>query len=167
MPATVSLKQCIGAGPTVTSITNLRLNTDDTVNPGSTNPLVQPAAGMLRSYWKTVYLNADTSPTGEINNVQIYCDGAIGWTGCDVFVGSSGVYTQATGTLGVTGDDSSVATANMENFIETSPKQLTGSIVNPNTGRITDYIVFQVDLTHSAKGQALNPETITIAYDEY
>lgn len=166
MAATVSIKQSVGAGPTNTTITNLRFNTDDTVNPGTTNPLVKPAAGTNRSYWKTVFLNADTSPSGTINNVKIYCDGTIGWTGCTLFIGTTGTYTQATGTPGTTGDDSSVATANMEDFTSGSPKSVTGSISNPSTGKITDYIVFQVDLSTSAVPGTLSQETITVQYDE-
>jgi hypothetical protein len=166
MAATVSVKQCTGAGPDATTITNLRFNTDDTVNPGTSNPLVKPAAGTNYSYWKTVYLNADTSPSGTINNVKIYCDGAIGWTGCTLFIGTTGTYTQATGTPGTTGDDSSVATANIQSYTSGAPKSVTGTISNPSTGKITDYVVMQVDLSTSAEAGTLAQETITWVYDE-
>lgn len=166
MAATVSVKQCTGTAPTATTITNLRFNTDDTVNPGTTNPLVKPSTGTNRSFWKTVYLNADTSPSGTINNCKIYCDGSIGWTGCTLYIGSTGTYSQATGTEGTTGNDSSVATANIEDFTSGSPKSLTGSIDNPNTGKITDYVVMQVDLSTSAVAGTLSQETITFQYDE-
>lgn len=166
MSATVSIQQATSSGPTATPITNLRLNTDDTANPGTNNPLVKPSAGTNRSYWKTVYLNADTSPTGTINNVKIYSDGAIGWTGCTLYIGSTGTYTQATGTPGTTGNDSSVATANMQNYTSGSPKQLTGTITNPSTGKISDYVVMQVDVSTSAVAGTLAAETITFQYDE-
>lgn len=166
MAATVSVKQATGAGPTATTITNLRMNTDDTANPGTTNPLVKPAAGTNRSYWKTVYLNADTTPTGTINNCKIYSDGTIGWTGCTLYGGSTGTYTQATGTAGTSGDDSSVATANVANWTSGATKSLTGTLSNPSTGRITDYVVFQVDLSTSAVAGTLAAETMTFQYDE-
>lgn len=166
MAATVSVKQSVGAGPSNTTITNLRFNTDDTVNPGTTNPLVKPAAGTNRSYWKTVYLNADTSPSGTINNCKIYSDGTIGWTGVTLYLGSSGSYTQATGTPGTTGDDSSVATADIAGFTSGAPKSLTGSIDNPATGKITDYVVMQTDLSTSAVAGTLAAETLTFQYDE-
>jgi hypothetical protein len=166
MAATVVVKQVVGSGPTATTITNLRLNTDDTVNPGTTNPLVKPSASVNRSYWKTVYLNADTSPSGTINNVKLYADGAIGWTGCTLYVGSTGTYTEATGTPGTTGTDSAVATADIADFTSVAPKQLTGSISNPSTGRISDYVVLQVDLTTSAEVGTLAQETLTFQYDE-
>lgn len=166
MAATVVVKQSVGAGPTNTTITNLRFNTDDTVNPGTTNPLVKPAAGTNRSYWKTVYLNADTSPSGTINNVKIYCDGTIGWTGCTLFLGDTATYTEATGTPGTTGTDSSIATADITRYTSGAPKAVTGTISNPTTGRITDYIVMQVDLTTSAVAGTLSAETLTWQYDE-
>lgn len=166
MAATVSIKQAVGAGPTTETITNLRFNTDDTINPGTVNPLVKPAAGTNRSFAKTVYLNADTSPSGTINNVKLYCDGDIGWTGCTLFVGTTGTYAQATGTAGTTGDDNAVATANIEDFTSGSPKNVTGTISNPATGRISDYIVMQVDLSTSAVPGTLAQETLTVQYDE-
>ena len=167
MAATVSVQQCYGAGPSVTAITNLRFNTDDTVNPGVNNPMVKPAAGTNRSYLKTVYLNADTTPSGTINNVKLYCDGTIGWTGCTLYLGTSGTYTQAAGTEGTTGNDSSVATADITKYSSAaSAKQITGSISNPSTGKITDYVVMQVDLTNSAVAGTLTQETLTFQYDE-
>jgi hypothetical protein len=47
--------------------------------------MVKPAAeGTNYSYKKTLYLNADTSPSSIINNVKFFCDGTIGWTGVDI-----------------------------------------------------------------------------------
>lgn len=166
MAATVVVKQANSTSPTTTTISNLRFNTDDTVNPGTTNPMVKPSAGTNRSFWKTVFLNADTTPSGTINNVKIYSDGTIGWTGCTLFIGSTGTYTQATGTAGTTGDDSAVATANIQNYTSGAPKQLTGSITNPSTGRISDYVVMQVDVSTSAVAGTLVAETLTFVYDE-
>lgn len=166
MAATVSVKQAYSSGPSATTITNLRFNTDDTVNPGTTNPMVKPAAGTNRSFWKTVYLNADTTPDNAINNVKFYCDGTIGWTGCTLYVGTTGTYTEAAGTAGTSGNDSSVATANIQNYTSGAPKSVTGSISNPSTGKITDYVVMQVDVSTSAVAGTLAAETLTFQYDE-
>ena len=166
MAATVSVKQAVGSGPTVTSITNLRFNTDDTVNPGTTNPLVKPAAGTNYSYTKWVYLNADTTPSNAINNVKIYCDGAIGWTGCTLKIGASGTYTQATGTPGTTGNQSTLATTDISRYTSGAPKPLSGSISNPSTGRISDYVAMQVAVSTSAVAGTLSAETLTFQYDE-
>src|SRR3990167_2421579 len=126
MAATVVVKQVVGASPgSASTITNLRMNTDDTVNPGTVNPLVKPAAGTNYSFIKTVYLNADTTPAGTINNVKIYSDGTIGWTGVTLFVGSNATYHEAEGTVGTTATLSTVATANVETFTSGAAKQLT------------------------------------------
>lgn len=166
MAATVSVKQAYGTGPSTSTITNLRFSTDDNVNPGVLNPLVRPAVGINRSFAKTIYLNADTSPSLIINNVKIFTDGAIGWTGVTVYMGTVGSYTQATGIEGETGNDSSVATADFSSFTIGSPKRVTGEIENPATGRITDYVVLQADISTGAVPGYLSPETATFQYDE-
>lgn len=166
MAATVVVKQVTGSGPTATTITNLRMNTDDTVNPGTTNPLVKPAAGTNYSYIKTVYLNADSTPSGTINNVKIYSDGSVGWTGVTLFLGSNATYHQAEGTQGTTAVLSTVATANVTNFTSGATKSLTGTINNPSTGQITDFVVFQARVSTSAVAGTLAAETMTFQYDE-
>ncbi len=166
MAATVSVKQANSSGPSSTTITNLRFNTDDTVNPGTTNPLVKPAAGTNYSYKKYVYLNADTTPSNAIQNVKIYCDGTIGWTGCTLKIGASSSYAQAAGTPGTTGNLDTLATTDIQRYTSGAPKSLSGSITNPSTGRISDYVAMQVALTTSAVAGTLSAETITFQYDE-
>ena len=168
MAATVVVKQV--TGPTGSrsndTITNLRFSTDDNYNPGVANPMVRPAAGVNRSFFKTIYLYATVTPTGTINNVKLYCDGSIGWTGITVYVGTTNTYTQAGGTEGTTGTDSSVATADIENFPVATPKSITGSLDNPSTGTISDYVVLQADLSTSVSPGTLSAETLTFQYDE-
>jgi len=166
MPAAVSVKQSVGVGPTNTSITNLRHNTDDTVNPGTTNPLVRPASGYNYGFWKTVFLNADTTPSGTIDNVRFFSDGAIGWTGVELLAGTDPSYTQATGTTGVTGDVSSVAIVDASTYTHLAPLSVPGSISNPSTGKISDYVVLQAKVSTSAVAGTLPTETLTLRYDE-
>jgi hypothetical protein len=166
MPATVSVKQSVGAGPTNTTITNLRHNTDDTVNPGVVNPLVRPTVGSNYGYWKTVFLNADTTPDGTIDNVRFFCDGTIGWTGVELFAGTDSAYTQATGTPGVTGNVSAVATTNITSYTSLAPLAVPGSITNPSTGKISDYVVLQAKVGVTAVAGTLPFETLTMRYDE-
>jgi len=161
MPATVSIKQCTGTTPDVTTITNLRHNTDDTANPGTTNPLVKPApAGTNYGFWKTVYLNADTSPSGTINNIRFFSDGTIGWTGVILKGKTVATYVQATGTEGVTGDELTGAT-NVESYTSASPLSVPGSITNPSTGKISDYVELQAVVSDAAVAGALGAETLT------
>lgn len=167
MAATVSIKEVNGAGPTATTITTSRFCTADVYNPGTDYPLVKPEpAGTNRSYWKTYYLNADTSPAGTINNVKWYTDGTISWTGITVFAGTTDTYTEATGTQGTTGTDSAVATTAATTYTSGSPLSVTGSISNPSTGKITDYVVLQADVSDSAVAGTVAAETITWRYDE-
>ena len=166
MAATVSVKESNGATPTATTITNARYNSDDNYNPGTSTPLVKPAAGTNYSFWKFHYLNADSSPSGTINNVKWYTDGAIGWSGCTLYVGVHSVYSQATGTVGTTGAIFSAASYVAASFVSAVPLSIGGSISNPSTGKITDYIVTQVGVSTSASAGTLSQETIYWRYDE-
>jgi len=167
MAATVSIKEVNGASPgTATTITNLRHCTSDTYNPGTSYPIPRPSSGIKRGYWKTIYLNADTSPSGTIDNIKFYCDGSIDWTGCTLYIGTTDTYTQATGTEGDSGDDSTVATTDITTYTSSSPLSVNGSISNPDTGKISDYVILQLDVTSSASAGLLSQETLTFQYDE-
>ena len=68
MAATVSTKEVNGTSPgTPNTITTLTFCTSDTYNPGDNYPIPIIAGETKRSYWKTIYLNADTTPDGTIN----------------------------------------------------------------------------------------------------
>jgi hypothetical protein len=165
MPATTSIKQRTSTS-TDTTITNLRHNTDDTANPGTVNPLVKPSAGTNYGFWKTVFLNADTTPSSVINNIRFFSDGTIGWTGVTLKGGTTATYTQATGTVGLTGTVSSVATTDVATYTSGSPLSVGGSISNPNTGKISDFIVLQANVSTSAVAGTLPTETLSVRYDE-
>jgi len=169
--ATISIKEVNGSGSgTPTTITTPRLCTADVYNPGTLYPTVKPAAGTNFSYWKSWYLNADTAPTGTINNVKVYTDGAIGWTGVTLKFGTRNSYTQATGTQDSTGDNAatglSITMTDAATYTSASPLSLTGSISNPSTGKITDYLIVQSTISTSATAGTLSAETITFRYDE-
>lgn len=166
MSATTSIKQVVGSGAgTATTITNLRHNTDDTINPGTTNPLVKPAAGSNYGFWKTVYLNADTAPSGTINNVRFFTDGTIGWTGVVLKAGTTAGYAQATGTAGTAGDVSGVATVDASTYTSGSPLSVGGSITAA-TGVISNNVVLQAVVSTAAVAGTLAAETTTFRYDE-
>lgn len=166
MAATVSVKQCTGAGPATTSAGTSRLCTADNAAPGTSYPMVKPTTGTNRSYWQTYYLNADTTPAGTINNVKWYTDGAITWAGVYTYAGTTATYTQAVGTEGLTGSDSSVAVTLGSSYTSAAPLLVTGSIANPNTGKISDYVVVQADVTTESAAGQLADELITLKYDE-
>lgn len=167
MAASVSVKEVNGPSPgTATTITELRFCASDAYNPGNSHGILIPSSGTNRSYWKTIYLNADTTPVNQITNVVFYSDGSIDWTGCEVYIGDTATYTQATGTEDVTGDDSPVAVNSIENYTSASPYSLSGTLTNPNTGKIHDnYLVLQVDVSSSALPTSAT-ETFTFRYNE-
>jgi hypothetical protein len=168
MAATLSVKEVNGgATPVATTVTNIRFCTADDYNPGTTNPMVKPApAGTNYSFKKTIYLNADTSPSSIINNLKFYLEGAtIAWTGVDVEVKAVDAYTEPTGTIGTTGNDNSGT--NIETYPDlANALTLTGHIDNPTTGKISQYLELQAVVSDSAVAGALAAETIVISYDE-
>ena len=173
MAATVSVKEVNGASAgTPSTVTNVRLCTADAYNPGTGNPLVKPSSGDNYSYWKSLYLNADSTPSGTINNLKWYTDGTIGWTGVVLYAGVSDTYDQATGTEGTTGDEANAghsATPTMTDaatYTSAAPLALTGSISNDDTGKISQYLILQAKVTTSAVAGALAAETATFSYDE-
>jgi hypothetical protein len=172
VPATIAFRHGTGAASaglatTNTAFTNARLCTSDTANAGTLNPLIVPTAGTNYSYEQWHYLNADTTPTGTVNNVKWYTDGSVGWTGVTLYVGVSSTYVQATGTPGSTGTLSTVATTNAGTYTQASPLTVSGSISNPNTGKITQFVVVQGRITSSATSSTtLATETISWRYDE-
>lgn len=169
MAATVSVKQATGSGPTNTTITNLRFCTVDAAN-DTTNPLVKPSSGTNYSYVAWVRINADTTPTGTINNVKFYTDGANGYgTGVTVKGITTASYAQATGTAGTSGDlSSTVYTSGTDIFTYTSasPLSVTGTLSNPSTGIISNYVAMQVALSTSVTAGTPSAETFTFRYDE-
>lgn len=171
MAATVSVKQATGAGPTNTTITNLRFKTaDDSSGTDTTYPLIKPTSGTNYSYVAWVRLNADTTPTTSISNVKFYTDGTSNYgTGVTVKGITTASYSQATGTQGTTGDlSSTVYTSGTDIFTYTSasPLSVTGTISNPSTGIITNYVAMQMALSTSVSAGTLSAETFTWRYDE-
>ncbi len=154
-----------GATPVASTIANCRFCTTDEYNPVLEYPLVKPDTGLTNySFKKTVYLNADTAPSGTINNIKFYCDGTIGWTGVNVEGKASDTYTEPTGTEGTSGDDNNGT--DIETYTSASPLSLTGSITNPDTGKVSQYLELQAIISDAAEAGALTPETCTFRYDE-
>lgn len=175
MPASVSVKQRTGASgtPTDTSITNLRMTLADVANNGASNPLAAPAAGSIQSFWSSLFLNADTSPAGTINNIKWYTTGSNPWTGVTLQVATAGAYTQATGTassgtvLSAPNYPGLVASP-VDGFTKTSttPLSVNGTITNPSTGKISDFVIKQLTVVSTAIQGTLAASTGTFQYDE-
>lgn len=170
--ATVETRFYYGAGPSYVAVTNLRFKTADDNDQDTANPLVVPSSGYNYSYWKQIGLYCTVAPDNGINNLKIYCDGSIGWTGCDVMIAQVTNYAQATGTQGTTGDEASAnhpdapTMTDIETYTSASPMSVTGSI-GAATGKINDgYVLLQVRLDNTATAGTQAAETITWRYDE-
>lgn len=182
MVATVTIRRYTGGAtvlPTDITSTNTRASTSDAPSPGTDNPIPIPGAGTNYSYWVVTGLQADTTPTGTINNLRWYTDGSNPWTGITMEVGQSSAYTQASGTAGSTGDQLTdtnytggtltPATPGADSafgYTSGSPLSVTGSITNPSTGLIGNYVIYQLSVGTSAVAGTLATETITWQYDE-
>jgi hypothetical protein len=184
MAATVKINRITGAGAgsgtDITSI-NTRANAVDSHSTGdTTSPIQVPLTpGTNYSFWVTTRLNVTVTPSGTINNLRWYTDGANNFgTGvtCKCAKASTGAnagYRQATGSTG-TGDLLNTTNhtgldevpANAFTFTVGSPKSLTGSITNPSTGLFGDHLVYQIEVDDTAGPGATTQETFTWKYDE-
>ena len=101
MAATVTIRRWTGASgsPVKTDITGgtTRASTSDSPTPGTSNPIPIPGSGTKYSYWVSTRLSADTTPTGTINNIRWYADGANNFgTGVTCVGNTATTYDQAT-----------------------------------------------------------------------
>lgn len=177
MAATVTIRRLTGAGPTSTDITatNTRASTSDAPAPGTSDPIPIPDSGTNYSYWVSTQLNATSTPSGTINNITWYTDGANGFgTGVTCVGNTADVYVQATGTQGTsgtqltTGNHAELAGAPVDVFTHTSgsPKSITGSLTNPSTGAFGHFFVYQIAVADTAGPGTITAETFTWSYDE-
>lgn len=175
MAATVATYYYNGAGGSGAAATNIRFKLADNNTQDTNNPCVVPSAGTNRSFWKVIALYCTVAPDTAINNVKLYSDGALPWTGCTVYVGNEtpASYSQATGS----GDSGNEMVANyggggvitgktdLFTYTSASTKSISGSI-SYVTGKITNYVVLQLDITSSAGSGVQPAETLTWQYDE-
>lgn len=165
MAATTEIREAHGSGPTLTAVTNVRFCNSDTANDTS-NPIQIPASGNAYSFVKSLKLACTTSPAGTINNVKHYWDGTNNFgTGITLKGHTTATYTQATSNS----VDSSAYTTGTEvfaNWTSASPLSVSGSISNPSTGNISDYVRLQMQVASTATVGTTPQETGTFRYDE-
>ena len=184
MSATIKINRITGPGAgSGVDITNLktRSNTIDTHSTNdTTSPIQVPSSGVSFSYWVTTRLNAIITPAGTINNLKWYTDGANNFgTGvtCKCAKASTGAnagYRQAIGTIGTTGTQLTTSDhtgldelpANAFGFTSGSPKSLSGSISNPDTGLFGDHLVHQIEVDSTAGPGATTSESFVWKFDE-
>lgn len=181
MAAVVNIKRWYGStgssGAIITSINTVAnaVDTHQTTAVGSSNPIKIPTSGTNYSYWVSTRLaTGSPGPTGTINNLKWYGDGAAGWgTGVGCKVAQATAYIQATGTQGVTGNELttgnhaylSAAPSNFTNYTSGSPLAVTGSTSSANTN-FGNFVVYQLDVGTTASVGTTNQEAFTWLYDE-
>jgi len=190
MVATVNVQRITGpaGSKTYTTVTAVRLRTDDANTNDTTNPIPIPTSNYNYSYWASICLDLSGTFT-KINNVRHYSDGAIGWT-----FGTGGMlmrgnrdtgdhgcpaanYQQASGTQGTTGyaiDDATnghayyntqtTKTANVASDTSGSPATIDSG--DHTTAEKTKHIVLQVKVASDATQGSQSAETLTWKYDE-
>lgn len=187
MVATVVVQRLTGATPTESTVTAVRLRTDDANTADTTNPVPIPSAGFKYSYWASICLDLSGTYT-TINNVRHYCDGSIDWnfgtlgelrrgnrdTGDDGCPQAS--YMQATGTPGDTGDElgathtyysgQTTKTVDIEGDVVGTPATIDSTDHGPSAAENTKHIVLQVKVDTNATQGTQAEETLTFKYDE-
>lgn len=187
MAATVEIIRKTGPGSspvnsTITAI-NTRANAEDQhtvagVINAVNRPL--PTNPPKYSYWVSTRLMVTVTPAGTINNLRWFTDGSNGLgigLSCSIAKASNGAddgYRQATGTLGDTGielnqtnhDGLDEAPSDAFAFTSASPKSLGGSISNPDTGEVGDFVVYQIAVTDAASPGPSGQEQFSFRFDE-
>lgn len=184
MVATYAVQRGIGVGPTWSTVTSVRLRTDDTNTADLTNPCLIDSV-LRRSYWASICLLLGGT-FSQVSNIRHYCDGTIGWT-----LGTSGKlkrgnrdsgdhgvpdgsYVQATGTPGVTGNDlesshiyySGQTTKSVNITTDTSGSPATIDSTAYVAGGRTKHIVLQAEIDTNATQGVQTAETMTFIVDE-
>jgi len=110
MAATIQINRIYGSGAgtavDITSI-NSRMNAYDGHSTADTSyPIRIPTSGSNYSYWCTIRLNCTATPSGTINNIRAYTDGAnslgtgVTMKWAKASTGTNAGYRQATGASG-------------------------------------------------------------------
>jgi hypothetical protein len=179
MAATVATRSYTGAGPSDATITNMRMKTADNDTQDTNDPCVKPAAGTNYSAWKSLaFYCTGTAPDNDIDNVKLYSDGTLGWTGCTMQIGDSDIaiasYVQATGSGDswdemVANHGGIAAKTSLFTYTSGSPRSVTEAAGWGTPGinePITKLVIIQLDITSSAVGGNQAAETLTWQYDE-
>jgi len=165
-------------GTVAQTLTNLRFNNEDTNDQDTASPITITPSTTIYSFWKHVYLKCTAGPSVQINNVKVYTDGTLGWTGCTVKVGDDVCARNSTPSYAgydpglasvLTTHDTIATTTSLFTYTSGSARSVTisesGSIINA-TNETTDYVVLQLEVTDTASPGTAATETITFSYDE-
>jgi len=164
-------------GTSAQTVTNLRFNNEDTNDQDTASPITIPSGADVYSFWKHVYLNCTTGPDTQVDNIRIYSDATLGWTGCTVNVGDGTQTHTSVSAAGydpgqalvMTTHDTVSAVTSLFTYTSGAPRTVsiseTSNIINA-TSETSDYVVLQLVVSSSATAGTQATETITWLYDE-
>lgn len=195
MVATVTVRVLYDSGPSVSADVNgilVRLiaatSADGRDQTDTSNPVIIPAAGLGYSFYKHIALSIDGGTYTQVENVQMWCDGTIGWllgTSGYLSIGTrdagvhgcpDGSYDQAQGdgTYGYPIDDDpdghpyyygqTTGQQDIENFPVGSKMQVDDDVITTNV-RSRGIVVQGIVDTDATQGDQAD-ETINLSYDE-
>jgi hypothetical protein len=175
--ATVKIYEYYGAASSAAvPVSGAKFCTMGSNNPGSANPMVRPNDATTNySFEKYFALFVETSASSYINNVKAYTDGATlsgegqSWAGVALYWGVTSAYAEPQGTIGSTGDQSSIATSAAFQYVAANKLGLSTYVTVVSggaTGIASDYLVMQAAITSAAGPGSLGSESISIEYDE-
>ena len=164
-------------GTVEASLTNLRFNNEDTNDQDTASPITIPTAGTAYSFWKQIYLHCTGAPSVQVDNVQVYTDGTLGWTGCTVVSaddtlthnsGSDAGYDPGQAAV-LTTHDTVTAVTDFFTYNSGSTQAIaiseSGSVIDA-VDEYTNYLALSLQVTSSATQGTQATETITWQYDE-
>ena len=162
-----------GDPPVGKPVDRVRFKTSDDSDLNYDHTLKIPRSGSYYSYWKHVAPYATEAPANFINNVKFYLREPFDWPGCTLRVAQVTNYDQATGTPDLTGAEASAnhvdnpTMVDANNYTESSPLSLSGSLSGGQTGKIIDgYLLMQIEITPSAT-EGIQPDIVAVwEYDE-
>lgn len=160
------------------NLANLRFNNEDTNDQDNASPITIPSGADVFSFWKHIFLHCTVAPSVLINNMKIYTDGALGFTGVTVDVGD-GTQTKNSGSsagydpgqaLVITTHDTIAAFTDFFTFTSGAPRTVSISEASSQIdaiGELTDYIVLSMVVSNTAVQGIQSPaETGTWEWDE-
>jgi len=164
-------------GTTGTVVTNLRFNNEDTNDQDALSPINIPSGADVYSFWKQIYLKCTTAPDTQVDNVRIYTDASLAWTGCTVNVGD-GTQTKTSalstgydpGQAAVlTTHDTVSAVTSLFTYTSGAPRTVsvseTSNIIDA-INETSDYVCLSLTVSNTAVSGTQATETITWLYDE-
>lgn len=161
------------------AVANFRFQNEDTNDQDTAAPVDIPSGADVFAFWKHIYIHCTVAPDTQINNVEVFGDGALGFTGVTAEVNDQVCQNSSTATAGydpgqaavlTTHDTITTTTDFFATFTSGAPKSLAisevGSVINA-AGEFSDYLVMQMDVSNTAvQGVQAPAETVTWQWDE-